>query len=308
MKSLLYLIPVLCLAMACGDTGGAGAASANASLNNFEDSLSYAFGSLTADDLKTRGVTLKADVFKTAIDEEIKGSASMSEEAMFKTFSEFSKELQTAGGSFTEATPTTVNMDSLSYAIGKNLGGQLKGGDVNVNVAAAANGLTDVYGGTLKIDKVAAEGIMQKYTMEARKKQMEANAAAVQPNIEAGKAFLAENGKKKGIITTDTGLQYEILTKGSGAKPAATDKVKVNYEGKFLDGEIFDSSYERGKPIEFSLNQVIRGWTEGVQLMSPGAKFRFFVPQELAYGPQGKMPDIPGGSTLIFVVELLEVK
>jgi len=313
MKSLLYLIPVLCLTMACGSGGASGGATAAAELATFEDSLCYAFGSLTANDLKERGVTLGSAAFGAAIKNEIDGASTMTEEAMFSTFTVFSKELQTSGGAFTEAAPTTVNIDTLSYAIGKNLGGQLKSGEVKVNIAAAINGLEDVYASTaedskLKIDKPASEQLMQVYTAQARERQMAANAAKVQPNIDEGKAFLAENGTKDGVKTTESGLQYKVLKAGKGAKPAPTDRVLVHYEGRLLNGEVFDSSYKRGEPIEFGLNQVIKGWTEGVGLMSPGAKYQLYIPYDLAYGMQGSPPKIGGGATLIFDVELLEVK
>lgn len=118
--------------------------------------------------------------------------------------------------------------------------------------------------------------------------------------------FLAENSKKPGITITGSGLQYEVIGEGSGSRPAASDTVRVNYEGKLISGEVFDSSYERGEPVEFPLDMVIPGWTEGIQLMSVGSKYRFYIPSELAYGPQGGGP-IPPYSPLIFEVELLGI-
>jgi FKBP-type peptidyl-prolyl cis-trans isomerase FkpA len=131
-------------------------------------------------------------------------------------------------------------------------------------------------------------------------------AQAAEKNIEAGLAYLEENGKREGVVTTDSGLQYEVLTEGEGASPAATDVVKVHYRGTLLDGTEFDSSYKRGEPAEFPLNRVIAGWTEGVQLMKEGAKYRFHIPSELAYG-QRSTGAITPNSTLVFDVELLEV-
>lgn len=136
---------------------------------------------------------------------------------------------------------------------------------------------------------------------------MEARAAATAKEFTAeGEAFLAENATKEGIIVTESGLQYEVISMGTGAKPAATDKVKVHYHGTFIDGEVFDSSVERGEPIEFGLNQVIKGWTEGVQLMPVGSKFRFYIPYNLAYGEQGR-GGIPPYATLIFDIELFDI-
>jgi len=126
-------------------------------------------------------------------------------------------------------------------------------------------------------------------------------------NKEAGDKFLAENAKKEGITTTESGLQYEVIKQGAGAKPTAEDQVKVHYEGKLLNDSVFDSSIERGEPTEFFVNQVIPGWTEGLQLMPVGSKYRFYIPQDLAYGANEHNPQIPPFSTLIFDVELLEI-
>lgn len=122
-----------------------------------------------------------------------------------------------------------------------------------------------------------------------------------------GEAYLAENGKREGVVTTASGLQYEVLSEGEGDKPTAADFVTTHYEGRLINGEVFDSSYERGDPARFPLNGVIAGWTEGLQLMSPGAKYRFAIPSELAYGEQGR-PGIPPNSTLVFDVELIMVE
>lgn len=136
-----------------------------------------------------------------------------------------------------------------------------------------------------------------------------AQAATAEENKTAGAAFLAENAKKEGIITTASGLQYEVLTKGTGTKsPSASDLVEVNYEGKLLDGTIFDSSYKRGESISFPLNRVIAGWTEGLQLMTEGAKHRLYIPSDLAYGSRGAGRDIGANATLIFDVELIKIK
>lgn len=136
-----------------------------------------------------------------------------------------------------------------------------------------------------------------------------ANATTPQENQAAGAAFLAENAKKTNIKTTASGLQYEVLSQGKGAKsPSATDTVTVHYKGTTLDGKEFDSSYSRGEPASFPLNRVIPGWTEGVQLMKEGDKFRFFIPSELAYGAEGAGRDIGPYSTLIFEVELIKIQ
>ncbi|MCK4842525.1 MAG: FKBP-type peptidyl-prolyl cis-trans isomerase [Methylococcales bacterium] len=133
-----------------------------------------------------------------------------------------------------------------------------------------------------------------------------ANATSPEENQKAGEAFLAENAKKDNIVTTESGLQYEIITQGKGDSPSATTSVTVHYRGTTLDGKEFDSSYSRNEPATFPLNRVIAGWTEGLQLMNAGAKYRFFIPSELAYGQRGAGADIGPNSTLIFEVELLK--
>ena len=136
-----------------------------------------------------------------------------------------------------------------------------------------------------------------------------ANATSPEENKAAGVAFLAENAKKPNIVTTDTGLQYEVLTPGTGTvSPKATDTVTVHYLGTSIEGKEFDSSYSRGEPTSFPLNRVIAGWTQGVQLMTEGAKYRFFIPSELAYGPQGAGGSIAPNSALIFEVELIKIQ
>lgn len=131
--------------------------------------------------------------------------------------------------------------------------------------------------------------------------------STAQQNLAEGEAFLARNAGKDGIVTTASGLQYEVLSAGDGASPAATDEVEVHYAGRLLDGTEFDSSYKRGQPIAFPLNRVIAGWTEGVQLMKVGAKHRLYIPSDLAYGPAGRPPVIPQNAVLIFDVELLDI-
>lgn len=138
-------------------------------------------------------------------------------------------------------------------------------------------------------------------------KKQKVQAVSSKPNIEAGQKFLAQNKTKAGVKTTASGLQYEVITEGTGPKPTATETVEVNYMGTLLDGTEFDNSYKRGQPISFPLNRVIAGWTEGLQLMPVGSKFKFYIPYNLGYGLNGNGA-IPGGSTLVFEVELLSIK
>ena len=193
-------------------------------------------------------------------------------------------------------------MDKFSYAIGLGIGQNLLSmGAQGINVEDFAQAIADVLNrNELAMSHNEAREIVNKYFMELEEKM---NAE----NIEKGKAFLAENAKKEGIVTLPSGLQYEVITEGNGKKPSSTDRVKCHYEGTLIDGTLFDSSIKRGQPAVFGVNQVIKGWVEALQLMSEGSKWRLFIPSELGYGAQQAGEMIPPHSTLIFEVELIEV-
>jgi peptidyl-prolyl cis-trans isomerase len=201
-------------------------------------------------------------------------------------------------------------MDKLSYALGIGIGSQLAGmGAKELNIDDFAQAIKDVISGSeLKVDNAEAQTLVQNFFQEQEAKQQAAAAEAGKAAKAAGEAFLAENGKKDGVVTLPSGLQYQVLKEGNGKKPSATDQVVCHYEGTLIDGTVFDSSYQRNQPATFGLNQVIPGWTEGVQLMQEGAKYRFFIPYNLAYGERGAGAQIPPFATLVFDVELKEVK
>ena len=201
-------------------------------------------------------------------------------------------------------------MDKLSYALGLGIGQQLKqmglkGSLVIEDFAASIQDVIEE--NPLKVSHQEGQQIVNAFFQELEQKQNAAKAEAGKAAKEEGAKFLVENAKKEGIITTKSGLQYEILTEGTGKKPKASDTVRCHYEGRLLDGTIFDSSYKRNAPADLGLQQVIAGWTEGVQLMSEGAKFRFYIPYMLAYGEGGAGAMIPPFATLIFDVELIKV-
>lgn len=201
-------------------------------------------------------------------------------------------------------------MDKLSYALGIGIGSQLAGmGAKELNIDDFAQAIKDVISGSeLKVDNAEAQTLVQNFFQEQEAKQQAAAAEAGKAAKAAGEAFLAENGKKDGVVTLPSGLQYQVLKEGNGKKPSATDQVVCHYEGTLIDGTVFDSSYQRNQPATFGLNQVIPGWTEGVQLMQEGAKYRFFIPYKLAYGERGAGAQIPPFATLVFDVELINVK
>lgn len=201
--------------------------------------------------------------------------------------------------------------DSVSYAIGLNLGAQFRQqGLDSIDPYLLVQGINDYLGNRQTLLELDQSGrVITTYLQEARKKQEEANKLKAQKNIDASAKFLADNKKRKGVITTASGLQYEIITKGKGALPKATDKVKVHYHGTLLDGRVFDSSVERKEPISFPVNGVIKGWVEALQIMPVGSKWKLYIPNDLAYGTQ-PMPGsiIEPGMALVFEVELLAIE
>lgn len=201
-------------------------------------------------------------------------------------------------------------MDKLSYALGLGIAQQLKqmGLKGSLVVEDFAQSIVDVLeGNELKVKNSEAQQIVNSFFADQERKMNAEKAEAGKKALEEGRVFLQNNAGKPGVITTKSGLQYEVLNPGTGKKPKATDKVRCHYEGTLIDGTVFDSSYQRNEPAVFGLNQVIPGWTEGVQLMSEGAKYRFYIPYLLAYGESGAGGMIPPYATLIFDVELIEV-
>lgn len=188
----------------------------------------------------------------------------------------------------------------ISYALGANYGGMVKRDGVTIDANAFVQGLQDAVAGKNQFTDAEMQEIFQMFQEDMQARQ---NAAAA-----AGVKFLEENKKNPNVKVTASGLQYTVNQEGKGEHPTATSTVTVHYTGKLIDGTVFDSSVERGEPISFPLNQVIKGWTEGLQLMTPGSKYTFFIPSELGYGEQGAGGMIPGGATLIFDVELIDFK
>lgn len=193
-------------------------------------------------------------------------------------------------------------MDKISYALGLGIGQQLKSMNIrNFCMEDFNRSIADVMNGNeTAMTAREAQQLLNEY-FESKAKE------DAQQAIAEGAAFLKENGQREGVVTTKSGLQYEVLTEGTGKSPKATDQVRCHYEGRLINGNVFDSSYQRNEPADFGLNQVIAGWTEGVQLMKEGAKYRFFIPYVLGYGERGAGSQIPPYSTLVFDVELIKV-
>ena len=200
-------------------------------------------------------------------------------------------------------------MDKVSYALGLGIGQQLaQMGATDLNIDDFAAAIKDVISGNeLKVAHKDAQNIVRDYFQKQEERINALRAEQGKVAKAEGEAYLKENAKKEGVVTLPSGLQYMVLKEGNGKKPKATDKVKCHYEGMLIDGTMFDSSIQRGEPAVFPLNQVIAGWTEGLQLMTEGSKYRFFIPYSLGYGEHGAGASIPPFATLIFDVELIEV-
>lgn len=201
----------------------------------------------------------------------------------------------------------TIDTDEkrVSYGIGRQMGDQLLASNIpDLNLELVAAGLKDAFG--QQASQVPEAELQAAFQVLQGKMQAVAEAAAKEA-AQAGVDFLAENAKREGVVTLPSGLQYEVVTAGTGATPEASSTVQTHYEGTLISGEVFDSSYKRGQPAEFPVGGVIAGWTEALQLMQEGAKWRLFIPSELAYGARGAGNSIPPHSALVFDIELLKV-
>lgn len=195
---------------------------------------------------------------------------------------------------------------SIGMYMQRNLEEQAKLGEP-LDKALITKGFTDGFDGNSLIEQEEMKALMLAFDASMKEKQAAIAAIETEKSLAEGEAFLAANATKEGVQVTESGLQYVVISEGTGAKPLATDTVKVDYKGTFINGETFDSSYDRGQPAVFPLDRVISGWTEGVQLMSVGSKYKFTIPSDLAYGPNGNQ-GIPGNSVLEFEIELHEIQ
>lgn len=205
-------------------------------------------------------------------------------------------------------TPDAPDKHKVSYALGYNIGINLQRQSFDVDPGVVAEGIRDVLeGSTPEMTPDEARDVLQQYQRLLFEQKRQEQEAVADKNKKIGADWLANNAKQEGVVTLESGLQYQILSEGDGESPSPRDTVKVHYRGTLIDGTQFDSSYDRGEPSSFKVGGVIRGWTEALQLMKPGAKWKLFIPSDLAYGDRQQGETIKPGSTLLFDVELLEV-
>jgi len=202
----------------------------------------------------------------------------------------------------------TNNIDTVSYLIGNDISRSFKSNGIDLNFELLYRGILDAQkGADTLISKEKTQAVLMAFQQEMTQKRKQKESQISSENEAKGMAFLAENKKQEGVIELPSGLQYKVITEGSGESPKPEDMVTVNYTGTLIDGTVFDATSQHGEPAKFAVNGVIPGWTEGLQLMKPGSKYKFFIPADLAYGEQKTGP-IPAGSMLIFEVELLSIE
>ncbi|MDH5823194.1 FKBP-type peptidyl-prolyl cis-trans isomerase N-terminal domain-containing protein [Luteimonas sp. RD2P54] len=279
------------------------------------DKVSYMIGMDVGQSIAPVGPDLDYAAFERALRNAFEGGEPLLDEARIQEVGQalMQRVAARSGTSLPGAPPGSappeVDSASVGLLVGADVGRSLMPIRDEIDVPMLMQGLrTRIEGGELLIEEAEAEALRTAFSARVEAKMAAETAQAGERNRAEGAAFLAANKEKQGVFTTPSGLQYQVIRQGSGRRPLPSDRVRVNYHGTLLDGEVFDSSYERGQPAEFGLDQVIPGWTEGVALMPIGAKYRFWIPGDLGYGAKGT----PGGpigphSTLVFDVELLDI-
>jgi FKBP-type peptidyl-prolyl cis-trans isomerase len=287
-------------------------------LESVTDSLSYAIGVAASDDLsKAKMPGLNPGEVRVGAQAFMDSTLKYDIKVCYDVYGSIERQFATGqlGVKTTKEDILKEKSDSLSYAVGAMIAANHKRLEMGaINPLAIMAGMQDYIDSSYRIPKEdciamyrQAADVSQQRKMEAQQAAMMKEAEGYLPNKEAGEKYLADNATKNGIVTTESGLQYRIVTMGTGPKPSPANTVKVHYTGKTISGEVFDSSVERGEPTSFQVGRVIRGWTEGLTLMPVGSKFEFFIPQELAYGMQKRSDLIVPYSALYFEVELLEI-
>ena len=309
MKNFFFILLALTFFYGCGQQGTSGGGANNGKMETNIDSISYAMGAFFVKQFLSQGINVAASELGRGYGEGLSGNAYMDEQGANNMIMKYQLAMGSRQGqAFTADDPFPVNADSFSYALGVDFAKNMEQYEIVLNPGFMETGASEYGSENQKFDDGAIDMKLQELSMMAQEKQMAVSQEKAAGNKEEGAAFIAEKAKEDGVMSTPSGLHYKVLTPGTGNSPEPTNTVKVHYEGRLIDGQVFDSSYERGEPTEFVLNRVIPGWTEGLQLMKEGAKYQFYIPSDLAYGDMGSGRLIGPGATLVFDVELLEVK
>lgn len=291
-------------------TAGEGVNNAPVELKSELDSVSYALGTNISEGFAKQGVEgVSTEQMTKGFNDFLAGSNSIKGEECVNYIQSFMKEHQIHSmDTLNKVSYSKSRLDSLSYALGVNISESFKMQGIDgLNGSILAKGFSDYNSHNTLIDGNKGLEILQNFMQKQQAAASEKNKADFTGVIAEGEKFLAENGKRPGVVTLPSGLQYEIIKEGTGEKPKMTNSVLAHYHGTLLDGTVFDSSVERGEPVEFPVSGVIPGWTEALQLMPVGSKWKLFVPYNLAYGERGAGAQIGPYSTLVFDVELLEI-
>ncbi len=212
-------------------------------------------------------------------------------------------------GTTDEKVELKTEQDKVSYCIGTDIGRNFKTQGMEIKPAAVAQGISDaINDAEFKMTEEEMHKTMQDFQTNLKERHSKTMKETLEKNSKEGEKFLAENAKKEGVVTLESGLQYKVIEPGSGRTPKLSDTVVTHYKGRLIDGKVFDSSYDRGEPATFPVSGVITGWTEALQLMKEGAKWELYIPGDLAYGPRGAGADIGPNATLIFEIELISIK
>lgn len=313
MKSFLRGMAALTLVAAALPVSGLSAQD-KAALSSERDRISYMVGADVGASIMAVGPDIDLAALRRAIENAFAGNKPLLDEETAKSVAPalMQRIAQRQGQAVPGAPPGTpapsVSKEQVGYLVGADIGRSLAPIRADLDLGVFMRGLGDVLGNRPRaLDEAAADALRKSFSERVQARLQKEAAEAGARNSSEGAAFLARNKAAKGVFTTPSGLQYMVIRQGAGARPRPTDRVRVHYKGTLLDGTVFDSSYDRATPAEFGLDQVIAGWTEGVAMMPVGAKYRFWVPAELAYGAKGMPGAIGPNSTLVFDVELLQV-
>ncbi|MEM1214635.1 MAG: FKBP-type peptidyl-prolyl cis-trans isomerase [Bacteroidota bacterium] len=307
MRQLIVFLALSVLFVTCKKDTPA-EAQGTTTLTSLTDSVAYAMSYFYAEEFAKLNVKMNATQMAAGMRNGQSGQVSSKDPGVVEVMERFQKALADRRyAPFADGQAVPFPIDSVSYGIGVGFGEQMNAQGIVLSPEAYYQGFADQLAGIPS--KVGNRGkeLQQELNFMILEKTDPQQVANLRAEMAKGTAFVAQKAKTTDLLSTASGLHYEILQAGSGASPGPTDRVTVHYHGTLTDGTIFDSSVNRGQPATFGLNQVIAGWTEGVQLMQEGAKYRFYIPQNLAYGTQGSPPNIPGGATLIFEIELLSI-